>query len=119
MGAVFGYPIFDAIGALVVGLMVSKMGWNFDWDALHDLMERSVSDDEYRKIKEIIRSTDGVRGFHDLRTRKMGDMILVYVHIDVDANATVQIGHDIALNAGNQIKKELPVLNVMTHIDPV
>jgi len=49
----------------------------------------------------------------------MGDMILVDVHIDVDANATVQVGHDIALNAANQIKKKLPVLNVMTHIDPV
>jgi divalent metal cation (Fe/Co/Zn/Cd) transporter len=49
----------------------------------------------------------------------MGDMILVDVHIDVDASATVKSGHNIALNAGNQIKKQLPVLNVMTHIDPV
>jgi divalent metal cation (Fe/Co/Zn/Cd) transporter len=49
----------------------------------------------------------------------MGDMILVDVHIDVDASATVKVGHDIALRAGDQIKRELPVLNVMTHIDPV
>jgi cation diffusion facilitator family transporter len=119
VGALFGHPIFDAIGALVVGLMVAKMGWKFGWDALHDLMDRAVSEEEHRQIEEIIKSTDGVRGFHDLRTRKMGDMILVDVHIDVDANATVKVGHDIALNAGNQIKKQLPVLNVMTHIDPV
>ena len=95
------------------------MGWKFGWDALHDLMDRAVSEEEHRQIEEIIKSTDGVRGFHDLRTRKMGDMILVDVHIDVDANVTVKVGHDIALNAGNQIKKRLPVLNVMTHIDPV
>ena len=119
VGALLGHPIFDAIGALVVGLMVAKMGWKFGWDALHDLMDRAVSEEEHRHIEEIIKSTEGVRGFHDLRTRKMGDMILVDVHIDVDANATVQVGHDIALRAGNQIKKELPVLNVMTHIDPV
>jgi cation diffusion facilitator family transporter len=119
VGALMGHPIFDAIGALVVGLMVVKMGWKFGWDALHDLMDRSASEEEHRQIEEIIKSTDGVRGFHDLRTRKMGDMILVDVHIDVDANATVKHGHDIALNAGNQIKKKLPVLNVMTHIDPV
>jgi divalent metal cation (Fe/Co/Zn/Cd) transporter len=49
----------------------------------------------------------------------MGDMILVDVHIEVDANATVQVGHDIALAAANQVKAELPVLNVMTHIDPI
>jgi len=119
VGALFGHPIFDAIGALVVRLMGAKMGGKFGWDALHDLMDRAVSEEEHRQIEDIIKSTAGVRGFHDLRTRKMGDMILVDVHIDVDANATVKVGHDIALSAGNQIKKQLPVLNVMTHIDPV
>jgi cation diffusion facilitator family transporter len=119
VGALFGYPILDSVGALVVGLMVAKTGWEFSWDALHDLMDRAVSNEEHQRIEEIIRSTQGVKGFHDLRTRKMGDMILVDVHIEVDANSTVQAGHDIALTARNQIMKELPVLNVMTHIDPV
>ncbi|QWD90199.1 cation diffusion facilitator family transporter [Polynucleobacter sp. MWH-Braz-FAM2G] len=119
VGALFGYPVLDSVGALVVGLMVAKTGWTFSWDALHDLMDRAVSEEEHQKIENIIRSTEGVKGFHDLKTRKMGDLILVDVHIEVDANATVQVGHDIAFRAGNQIKKELPVLNVMTHIDPV
>jgi cation diffusion facilitator family transporter len=117
-GALFGYPILDSVGALVVGLMVAKTGWEFSWDALHDLMDRAVSNEEHQRIEEIIRSTPGVKGFHDLRTRKMGDMILVDIHIEVDANSTVQAGHDIALAARNQIMRELPVLNVMTHIDP-
>jgi len=119
MGALFGYPVLDSVGALIVGLMVAKTGWTFSWDALHDLMDRAVSEEEHQKIEKIIRSTEGVKGFHDLKTRKMGDLILVDVHIEVDANATVQVGHDIALRAGDQIKRELPVLNVMTHIDPV
>ena len=119
VGALLGHPIFDAIGALVVGLMVAKMGWKFGWDALHDLMDRAVSQEEHRQIEEIIKSTDGVRGFHDLRTRKMGDMILVDVHIDVDANATVKVGHDIALNAGNQIKKRAKVMVTLVNFSTV
>ena len=99
--------------------MVAKMGWKFGWVALNDLMDSAVSAEEYQKIEEIIRSTEGVIGFHDLRTRKMGDMILVDVHIEVDAKSTVQVGHEIVLKARNKIMKELPVLNVMTHIDPV
>ena len=82
------------------------------------MIDRAVSNEEHQRIEEIIRSTQGVKGFHDLRTCKMGDMILVDVHIDVDHAATVKEGHDIALAARNQIMKELPVLNVMTHIDP-
>jgi cation diffusion facilitator family transporter len=119
VGALLGYPILDAVGALVVGLMVAKTGWEFSWEALHDLMDRSVSEEEHVRIEEIISETEGVKGFHALRTRKMGDMILVDVHIDVDHAATVKEGHDIALAARNRIMKELPVLNVMTHIDPV
>ena len=118
-GALLGYPILDSVGALVVGLMVAKAGWGFSWDALHDLMDRAVSEEEHQKIEAIIKCTEGVKGFHDLRTRKMGDMILVDVHIEVDRHLSVQVGHDVALNARNQIMKELPVLDVMTHIDPV
>ena len=119
VGALFGYPVLDSVGALIVGLMVSRTGWTFSWDALHDLMDRAVSKEENEKIIEVILSTDGVKGCHDLRTRKMGDMILVDVHIEVDANATVQVGHDIAFTAAKKVTTTLPVLNEMTHIDPV
>ncbi len=119
VGALLGFPILDSVGALIVGLMIIRTGWSFSWDALNDLMDRAVSEEEHQHIEKIILSTEGVLGCHDLRTRKMGDMILVDVHIEVDANATVQVGHDIALTAANQVKDELPVLNVMTHIDPI
>jgi cation diffusion facilitator family transporter len=60
-GALLGYPILDSVGALVVGLMVGKTGWDFSWDALHDLMDRAVSMDEHQKIEEIIQSTQNGR----------------------------------------------------------
>ncbi|QWD92103.1 cation transporter [Polynucleobacter asymbioticus] len=119
VGALLGYPILDSVGALIVGLMIVRTGWSFSWDALNDLMDRAVSEEEHQQIEQIVLATPGVLGCHDLRTRKMGDMILVDVHIEVDADATVQVGHDIALTAANQVKAKLPVLNVMTHIDPV
>ena len=118
-GALAGYPVLDTIGALVVGLLVTKGGWGFAWDALHDLMDRAVSEDVNQKIRDLIVGTDGVRGLHDLRTRKMGDMIVVDVHIEVDGNATVREGHEIAFNAASRVKATLPVLDVMTHLDPV
>ena len=119
VGALLGYPILDSVGALIVGLMIVRTGWSFSWDALNDLMDRAVSEEEHQQIEQIVLATPGVLGCHDLRTRKMGDMILVDVHIEVDADATVQVGHDIALTAANRVKAKLPVLNVMTHIDPV
>ena len=120
VGALFGYGVFDIIAALVVGLMIVKMGWDFSWDALHDLMDRSVGLEEDKKITNIILETKGVKGIHDLKTRKMGDMILVDVHIEVDANISVREGHDIAVAARLAVMTSMPaVLNVMSHVDPV
>jgi cation diffusion facilitator family transporter len=117
-GNLLGYPILDPIAALIVGAMVLKMGWTFGWDALHDLMDRSIDDVELQKIRETICGTPGVRGVHDLRSRKMGDMIVADAHIHVDAGKTVEQGHDIVVEARRRVMQRHRVLNLMTHVDP-
>lgn len=118
VGNLAGYPILDPIAALIVGFMVSRMGWEFGWDALHDLMDRSADDEEVQRIRQTILETPGVLGAHDLRTRKMGDMIVVDAHIEVDASQTVEAGHDIAVNVRQRVLKRHRVLNLMAHVDP-
>jgi cation diffusion facilitator family transporter len=118
-GNVFGYHMLDPVAALIVGLMVTRMGWQFGWDALHDLMDRSVDDETVRAIQQTMQDTPGVHGVHDVKTRRMGDMILVDVHLEVDALASVREGHDIALEARRRVMMRRDVLNVMTHVDPV
>lgn len=119
LGNLLGYPLLDPVAALIVGLMVMRMGLNFSWDALNDLMDRAASQDQIDRIREALLQTPGVRGVHDLRTRKMGDLILVDAHIEVDGRLSVREGHDIALQARQLVMAKLPVLNVQTHIDPV
>jgi cation diffusion facilitator family transporter len=117
-GNLLGYPIFDPIAALVVGLMVTKMGWEFGWDALHDLMDRSADEAEVVAIQHTLLETPGVKNAHDIKTRKMGDMIVVDAHIEVDATITVEAGHDIAVEARRRVMQRHRVLNLMAHVDP-
>lgn len=118
IGNLLGYPILDPIAALIVGFMVAKMGWSFGWDALHDLMDRAVDDVEVASIRQTLVETPGIKNVHDLRTRKMGDMIIVDAHLEVDATLTVEAGHDIAVLARQRVMQRHRVLNLMTHIDP-
>jgi cation diffusion facilitator family transporter len=118
VGNLLGYGIFDPIAALVVGLMVIKMGWSFSWDALHDLMDRGADDIEVEAIKQTLLKAPGVQDVHDVRTRKMGDMLVVDAHIEVMADITVEEGHNIAVEARRQVLQRHRVLNLMTHIDP-
>ena len=117
-GNLAGYTILDAIAALVVGLMIARTGWRFGWTALHDLMDSAVDSDEVQAIRKTLRETPGVRGVHDLRTRKMGDMVVVDVHLEVDASLNVEAGHTIAVNARSRVLQRHRVLDVMTHVDP-
>ena len=118
VGNLAGYPILDPIAALIVGFMVARMGWGFGWDALHDLMDRAVDEQEVDAIRKTLMDTPGVDNVHDVRTRKMGDMIVVDAHIEVDAAITVEAGHDIAVNARQRVLQRHRVLNLMTHVDP-
>ncbi|HEU6454323.1 MAG TPA: cation diffusion facilitator family transporter [Roseateles sp.] len=118
VGNLAGYPLLDPIAAAIVGFMVSKMGWEFGWDALHDLMDRAVDEEEAAAIRQTLEEAPGVKGVHDLRTRKMGDMIVVDAHMEVDAQLSVEAGHDIAVEARRRVMQRHRVLNVMTHVDP-
>ena len=118
IGNLAGYPILDPIAALIVGFMVAKMGWEFGWSAMHDLMDRAVDDQEVAAIRLTLAETPGVSGVHDVRTRKMGDMIVVDAHLEVDASISVEAGHDIAVVARQRVMQRHRVLNLMTHVDP-
>lgn len=118
VGNLAGYPILDPISALIVGFLIVRMGWSFGWDALHDLMDRAVDDTEVQAIRETLLATDGVQNVHDLRTRKMGDMIVVDVHLEVMHDLNVEQAHDISVSARDRVLQRHRVIHVMTHLDP-
>ena len=118
VGNLMGYPFLDTVAALIVGLMILRMGWRFGWDALNDLMDRSADETEVTAIQATLLATPGVIHAHDIRTRKMGDMLLVDVHLEVNASLTVEQGHNIAVAARENVLKHHRVLNLMTHVDP-
>lgn len=114
-----GLPIADPLAALIVGLIIFRTGWRFFIGAFHDLMDQAVDDETEAKIKKLIITTPGVHGLHDLKTRKLGDMIWVEVDLEMDGNLTITQGHEIAVDARQRVMDALPVLDVMTHFDPV
>ncbi len=117
-GNLMGYPLLDPIAALIVGFLVARMGWSFGWRALHELMDRSADAEEVQAIRQTLLQTPGVLGVHDLRTRKMGDLIVVDAHLEVDPALNIEAGHDISVAAQDRVMQRHRVLSLMTHLDP-
>ena len=114
-----GFPLADPLAAMVVGLMIARVGWRFFVDAFHDLMDRGVDETTEARIRTHLLATPGVLGVHGLKTRKMGDMIWVEVDLELDGDLTIREGHEIAVAARRRVMQHEAVLDVMTHFDPV
>lgn len=114
-----GFPLADPLAALIVGLMIVRMGWKFFFVSFKDLMDEAVDDDTENRIRDHLLSTPGVVGIHALKTRKLGDMIWVEVDLEMDGSLTIAQGHAIATEARKRVMQYEPVLDVTTHFDPV
>src|SRR5690606_11420199 len=114
-----GLHLADPLAALMVGLMILRTGWRFSYHAFDELTDAAADDETEERIRQHLLSTPGLLGVHDLKTRKMGDMIWVEVDLEMDADLTIAEGHDIAVEARRRVMAHEPVLDVMTHFDPV
>jgi cation diffusion facilitator family transporter len=119
IGSLLGYRFLDPVAAVIVGFMILRMGAAFSWDALRELMDEGLSDEEVEAIRETVRTTPGVMGLHELRTRKMAQKILIDAHIQVDGHISVSEGHHIGEDVRKRVLAEHEdVLDMLVHIDP-
>jgi cation diffusion facilitator family transporter len=118
VGNLLGFTFFDLLAAAVVGVMIAHMGGKLAFEALAELIDTGLKAEEVEAIRQTLLDTHGVRGLHELRTRKMADNALVDAHILVDPKISVSEGHYIAEAARQAVLRKHHVLDVMVHIDP-
>ena len=119
IGVMLGYPFLDAVAAVVVALLIAKIGWDLSWSSLRELIDTALDAEEVKRIRDSILAVDGVRTLHMLRTRRSGGMAFVDVHLLVDPQVSVSEGHQI----GERVRHTLladssDVGDVTVHIDP-
>ncbi|HEX20403.1 MAG TPA: cation transporter [Acidiferrobacteraceae bacterium] len=118
IGTMAGLPYLDALAAIGVAFMIAKIGWELGWSSLQELVDTGLEQHRVDAIRQIILGTAGVCSLHMLRTRMMGGMALVDVHVQVDPDLTVSEGHHISETVRRQLIQEIPeVSDVMVHID--
>ena len=88
-------------------------------EALEQLLDRELPNEDRRRIKAAVRACPGVRDIHDLRTRFSGDRTFVEYHLEVDPGLTVDKGHAIGDSTEVAVQKLLPgLVEATAHIEP-
>jgi hypothetical protein len=117
VGNLSGLPILDPLAAALVGVLVARMGWHFGYDALQDLMDRGLAPEQVEVMRSALLLTEGVVNAHDIRTRKMGDAVIIDAHLLVGSRISVSEGHQISLRAQQRLLHDFGLSDVTIHID--
>ena len=119
IGSLSGFAWLDTLAAVIVGILIIKMGLDYGWNSVKELVDTAVEPEVLNKILKIIGSFDDVKKIHQLRSRLMGGDILIDVHILVSPYISVSEGHYIAQQVHHALIDQFErVKDVIVHVDP-
>ena len=114
LGAQFGFRSLDPLAALLVGILVGKVGFELVGKNIHGLMDMPLHSEEISRIRELVVATPGVKDIGYLRTRGMGRHYLADLQILVNAKTTVEKSNAIASEVKSVLRREIKHLKDIT-----
>ena len=113
-----GWAGFDAVFGFGIGIYILMAAWEIAHEAIQNLMDRELPQEERKAIKEIVMRHPKARGMHDLRTRRSGTTVFIQLHLELDDELTLLQAHDIADEVEASITEAFHGAEVIIHQDP-
>ena len=121
-GAIFlgeSWRLLDPLAGMVVSIFIVKMAVEIGLPSVKELLETALPEETRAEIEKIIQSQPGVLHYHRLRTRKIGMVNAVEVHVKVDRYLTVEASHQIATAVEEALRHRFgKQTHVGVHIEP-
>ncbi len=114
-----GYPIFDPIIAILIGLWIIRAGFSIGRDNIKFLMGETPPKDMVTSIIKVVRKVPGVLDTHDVIAHYVGTLIEIEVHINVDRRLNIEKAHDIGKVVQRAIEGMDGIARAFIHIDPL
>jgi cation diffusion facilitator family transporter len=111
-------PILDPIIAILVALLVLRMGASLLWKSSHGLMDQASLDSEKRIMEIMNRHKSQFLDFHDLKTRRSGNRVYAELHLSVDGGISVNDAHDLMDHLEEDMRREIPEVEITMHVEP-
>ena len=112
------WRVLDPIAAIAVSVLILVLAYRLGRPAVEELLEVSLPDNEKDTITAIVSHVSGVKAFHNLRTRRNGNLRVVDMHIKVDGDLSVTASHDITREIERQLSDALGEVLTNIHVEP-
>ena len=118
--AVTGWLVLDPLVAIFVAANIVWTGSRILRDSVAGLMDAALPASELAVLRQLLDryAAEGVE-YHALRTRRAGANRFVSVHVLVPPDWSVQQGHDLLERIEAEIRRALPPVSVLTHLEPI
>lgn len=115
-----GLYFMDGVGALIVSVLIGKMGWDIWKQTVEELMD-TQKPEAVRELISTICQNEGVYLNDELlRIRHYGNTIFAEMTIGVPGNVSVSEGHEIAEKIRVElVSKVKEIEDVIIHVDPL
>lgn len=114
-----GYEGADDWAALVACCFIVYNAIGIIRPALDEIMDKAPSSEIVDEVRAVAMTVKGVRGVEKCYIRKMGLEYYVDLHLEVDGDLSVSLGHLIAHNVKDEIMKaNSHIKDVLIHVEP-
>ncbi|HVO37981.1 MAG TPA: cation diffusion facilitator family transporter [Spirochaetia bacterium] len=114
-----GFPVFDPIAAILVGLWIIRAGFGIGRSNIKYLMGEAPPAALLESIKERARLVPGVIELHDVSAHYVGTSVEIAVHVSVDRRLSVEEAHEIGEAVQKEIEGVDEISHAFIHIDPL
>jgi cation diffusion facilitator family transporter len=114
-----GFPVFDPVVAILVGLWIIRAGFLIGKDNIKYLMGEAPPPELVKKIMEKARAVEGVIGLNDVSAHYVGTTVEIEVHINVDKRINIEEAHGIGKKVQWAIEDMEEISRAFIHIDPL
>ena len=105
--SLLGWRIADHLAAILVSLLVLRVGVRVAWSSIHGLMDGSIPAEVLDQAREIAASQQGVLLVEDLRGRRMGETWSLDMRLHVPAGLTAAETHALSEELKRRIVERL------------
>lgn len=118
-GTLMGFVWFDALAAVIVSVLIIKMGLKMAWQNLQELVDTAMDPARLQQIREGIQAVPGVVSVHELRSRSLAGRFFIDVHVQVSPKISVSEGHFVGDKVRHYLESHYAEIEDVTiHIDP-
>lgn len=117
--SVYNAPLWlDPAFAIMVALFMGYIARGIAMKSLDMLLDHELPEKDRSQIIAVIQAHEGVLGWHDLRTHRSGENVVMSFDIEVARDLSLWDAHEIAKALEEGIIALYPNADIIIHIDP-